>query len=76
MQSETEHLKDYLRGMKRANRKALAQMTALSDWLAISQRELERRAASTLKMFPDEIIHGLANGEIDMRQAIGDVLAE
>ncbi|WP_031372180.1 hypothetical protein [Lysobacter antibioticus] len=76
MHDEVEHLKDYLRGMRRGNRKGLAQLTALSDWTDIAQRELERRAAYILQMFPDEVLLGLTSGEIDMRQAIGDVLAE
>lgn len=76
MQDETEHLKDYLRGVKRGGSNALAQLTAFSDWPGMCQRELERRATFLLKALPDEILHGLAGGEIDMRQAIGDVLAE
>lgn len=77
MQEHIEHLKDYLRGMKRAdNRKALAQLTAISDWPNASQQELERRASATLQILPDDILVALAKGEIDMREAIADVLAE
>lgn len=76
MHDEIEHLKDYLRGMSRGNRKGLAQLTAISDWTDIAQRELERRAAYILQMFPDEVLLGLTSGEIDMREVIGDVLGE
>lgn len=77
MQEHIEHLKDYLRGMKRGdNRKALAQLTAISDWPNASQQELDRRASATLQILPDEILVAIANGEIDVREAIADVLAE
>ncbi|WP_394540159.1 hypothetical protein PRJ39_06235 [Lysobacter enzymogenes] len=77
MQEHIEHLKDYLRGMKRGdNRKALSQLTAISDWPNASQQELERRASATLQILPDEILVAIANGEIDVREAIADVLAE
>jgi len=77
MQEYIEQLKDYLRGMKHAdNRAALAQLTAISDWPDASQQELERRAGATLQILPTDILVALANGEIDMREAIADVLAE
>lgn len=76
MQEETNQLKDYLRGMKRGNRKALAQLTAIADWPGTSQREIERRAGLVLNMLPDEILLGLATGAINMRETIADVLAE
>ncbi|MGO1003272.1 hypothetical protein [Lysobacter sp. CA196] len=76
MQSETEQLKDYLRGMKRGNTNGLAQMNAINDWPGTAQRELERRAAFILKMFPDEVLLGLASGDIEIRQALVDVVAE
>lgn len=76
MHEETNQLKDYLRGMRDGNRKALAQLTAIADWPGTSQRELQRRANLVLQMLPDEILLGLASGEINMRETIADVLAE
>lgn len=76
MQEQTEQLKDYLRGMKQANRSKLAQLTAYADWQGASQRELGRRATQVLEILPDDILTGLATGEIQMRETIADVLAE
>ena len=76
MHKETAHLKDYLRDMKRGNRSALAQLTAISNWPQVCQRELERRAHTVLQMFSDEILMCLISGDIDLREVIADVLAE
>ena len=76
MQNETAQLKDYLRGMKRGNGKALAQLTAINNWPQVCQRELERRANTVVQMFSDEILMCLISGEIDLREVIADVLAE
>ena len=76
MQEQAEQLKDYLRGMKRANRAKLAQLTIYADWHGASRRELERRATQVLEMLPDDILTALAAGEIQMRETIADVLAE
>lgn len=76
MRDETQILKDYLGGMKRGNRSALAQLTALSDWREIAQREIERRANYFLTMLPDEVIQAIAKGDIDVRSVIGEVLTE
>jgi len=76
MQEQTEQLKDFLRGMKQANRSKLAQLSAYPDWYGASRREMERRATQFLEMLPDYILAGLVSGEIQMREAIADVLAE
>ena len=75
MRHETQILKDYLGGMKRGNSTALEQLTALTDWSGIAQREIERRANLVLQMFPNEVIHAIAKGEIDVPSVIGEVLA-
>lgn len=75
MRDETQILKDYLGGMRRGNRSALAQLTALSNWTDIAQREVERRAHYFLTTLPDEVVQAIAKGDIDMRNVIGEVLA-
>lgn len=76
MQDETQILKGYLGGMKRGNRSALVQLTALGDWTDIAQREIERRARYFLETLPDKVIQAIAKGDIDVRSVIGEVLAD
>lgn len=74
MRDGTQILKDYLGGIKDGNRSALAQLTVLQDWIGVAQREIERRATFFLQKLPDDVIHAVAQGEIDVRKAIGEVL--
>ncbi|MEI2453075.1 hypothetical protein ABU614_06820 [Lysobacter firmicutimachus] len=76
MKVQTEQLKHFLRGMKRADRAKLAQLTAYADWHGAARRELERRAEQLLETLPGDILLGLVSGEIQMRETIADVLAE
>ncbi|WP_223618985.1 hypothetical protein [Lysobacter sp. ESA13C] len=75
MQDGTQILKDYLSGMKTGTPSALAQLTLLKDWTDVAQREIERRATFFLQKLPDDVVCAIAEGEIDVRSAIGDVLA-
>lgn len=74
MQDQKDALKDYLRGIKARNRIALAQLLAIADWHGMAQRELERRASLVLQMFNDEVMVAIANGELNVKQAIAEVL--
>ncbi|WP_057919603.1 hypothetical protein [Lysobacter antibioticus] len=74
MQDGTQILKDFLRGMKTGTPSALAQLTVLTDWTEVAQREIERRATFFLQKLPDDVIHSIAEGEVDVRKAIGEIL--
>jgi hypothetical protein len=75
MQDQKEALKDYLHGMNKYNRAALIQLIAVTDWRGVAQRELERRAGLVFHVFNDEVIVAMAKGEVDVSQAIAEVLA-
>ncbi|ALN93823.1 hypothetical protein [Lysobacter gummosus] len=75
MQDQKEALKDHLRGMNRHNRTALVQLIAVTDWRGIAQRELERRAGLVFQVINDEVMVAIAKGEVDVNQAIAEVLA-
>lgn len=74
MEDPKDALKDYLRGIKSRNRIALAQLLAITDWHGMAQRELERRASLVVQMFNDEVMVAIANGELNVKQAIAEVL--
>ncbi|ALN64593.1 hypothetical protein GLA29479_3742 [Lysobacter antibioticus] len=76
MQDGTQTLKDFLSGMKTGTPSALAQLTVLKDWTEVAQREIERRATFFLQKLPDDVICAIAEGEIDVRNAIGEVLSD
>ncbi|ALN83049.1 hypothetical protein LA76x_4947 [Lysobacter antibioticus] len=60
--------------MKTGTPSALAQLTVLTDWTEVAQREIERRATFFLQKLPDDVIHSIAEGEVDVRKAIGEIL--
>lgn len=76
MRDGTQILKDYLGGMKMGAPSALAQLTVLKDWTEVAQREIERRATFFLQKLPDDVVCAIAEGQIDVRSAIGEVLSD
>lgn len=75
MSDQTAALKDYLNGMKKYNRAALTQLQSINNWNAAAQHELERRAYLVLNTFNDDVMVAIANGEVNVKQAIDEVLA-
>ncbi|MBT2748241.1 MULTISPECIES: hypothetical protein [unclassified Lysobacter] len=75
MNDQTAALKDYLNGMKKYNRAALTQLRTINNWHAAAQHELERRAYLVLNTFNDDVMLAIANGEVNVQQAIDEVLA-
>ncbi|MBT2746182.1 MULTISPECIES: hypothetical protein [unclassified Lysobacter] len=76
MNDQTQALKDYIGGMKRHNRAALMQLRGIHNWHAAAQHELERRAYLVLNTFNDDLMLAIANGEVNVQQAIDEVLAD
>ena len=76
MSKQDDHLKDYLHGLKRArHRSDMELLGRTSNWRELAQRELERRAEEVMRMFNDEVIEAIANGEVDVNVAIAEILA-
>lgn len=76
MTTHTDHLKDYLRGMRQFEREALVSLLAIDSWTDLAQRELQRRATALLQMLPDDVLKAIARGKLHVPGAIAEVLAE
>jgi len=72
--SEFEQLKQYMTGMKRHRLEWLQTMQYAVDWRSIARRELERRAFSVMEVFHQSLLVEIAEGKVDVNQAIGEVL--
>lgn len=73
--SEYEKLKDYLRGMKKSRPDSLVQLQLVPRWQELAERELERRATSLIQAFHNSLLTAIANDEVNVHQAIKEVLA-
>lgn len=58
-------LVDYMRGYAR-NPHALKLLTSGQDWSVHARMELERRRAVFLGTLPDELLEGIASGELSI----------
>lgn len=72
--NETEQLKQYLTGMKKHRLEWLQELQYAIDWRSIARRELERRAFSAMEVFHQSLLVEIAEGKVDVSQAIGEVL--
>lgn len=75
MISANNELIDCLRGMPESERICLTHLTG-HDLSSMARAELERRVATMLRRLSSEIVIGLMTGDIDMRKAAADAVAE
>lgn len=75
MISANDELIDCLRGMPESERICLNHLTG-HDLSSMARAELERRVATLLQRLSSEIVIGLMTGDIDMRKAVADAVAE
>jgi len=75
MISANDELIDCLRGMPESERICLTHLTS-HDLSSMARAELERRVATMLQRLSSEIVIGLMTGDIDMRKAAADAVAE
>lgn len=71
----TDHLKDYLTGMHRADGTALAQIRDIDDWTLRAQEELRRRVATrTLGCLDDQTLQAIASGHVNLQEVAIEML--
>lgn len=72
--TEHEKLKEYLAGMRKHRLEWLQEMQYAVDWRSIAKRELERRAFNAMEVLHHSLLIEIAEGKVDVNQAISEVL--
>ena len=75
MQDKTQLLKDWLNRMKHHDRLALERVDTINNWPELLRHEIDRRAIQSIDFLPDDLIVAIARDEVNIRQAIREVLA-
>ena len=68
-QPTTDTMTDYLRGMARRNPAAVQHVADYAGWQALAQRILAERQEAFLRSLPDEDLHAIAGGALDLAAA-------
>ncbi|SAI73143.1 Uncharacterised protein [Bordetella ansorpii] len=61
-----QQLLDYLRGYARSHPANLHQLREYMRWPAMARAERDRRASRLLDVLPDDLLHAIAEGELDV----------
>ncbi|SAI46768.1 Uncharacterised protein [Bordetella ansorpii] len=61
-----QQLMDYLRGYARSNPANLHQLREYMHWPAMARAERDKRASRLLDVLPDDLLHAIAEGELDV----------
>ena len=64
----------YLQGYAATNPEDFERACGRSDWPALAQRELDRRAARILELLDHETLAAIASGALDLQSICGRVL--
>ncbi len=75
MRANANRLEDYLRGMRRHSPLALKRLQEINNWPEVMRAEIDRRAIHAIGYFTDDLILAIANGEVDIKESIRDILA-
>jgi phosphomevalonate kinase len=75
--THTDNFKDYLRGIARYQScESLEHLKPITSWVALAKKEVETRAKQLIRSLDPATLQALADGEIDVQQAIQNVLDE
>lgn len=64
--TDEQQLLDYLRGYARSHPANLHQLREYMHWPAMARAERDRRASRLLGVLPDDLLHAIAEGELDV----------
>lgn len=68
-----QSLSDYLAGYLRHDPDRREELRDCSDWPCLARRELDRRSARFLAALPDDLLHAIAQGEVDPAGLAGKI---
>lgn len=76
IEAATERLRDFLRGYSRNEPEKLSEIGLHGDWQMAAFAELKERARAFMAIFDEEILRGIAQGDIVMTDVVKEVAAE
>jgi hypothetical protein len=68
-----QSLSDYLKGYLRDDPGRRKELSDFPDWPRMARLELDRRSARLLKVLPDDLLHAIARGEVDLAGLAGKI---
>jgi hypothetical protein len=68
-----QSLSDYLKGYLRNDPSRRKELLDFSDWPRMACLELDRRGVQLLETLPDNVLHAIARGEVDLAGLVGKI---